>query len=113
MPRTYKKRSPAGSTVGLGELTAATEALIRENVRLKKQLEKAAAGTSLKPVMTAIERLHGRLAKALATGGAAAETAAAPKRKRRPITDPEMLQRRREAMAKARAARTAKRTSSS
>jgi hypothetical protein len=111
--RTRRPR-PSGDEL-LAQLTAQIDRLITENRELKRALAKAqhAAGGGLGQAGRALAGLQRRVSQALASsgsgrGGRAAEPAAAPK-PRRKVTDPEVLERRRAALAKARAARAAKR----
>jgi hypothetical protein len=90
--------------------------LINENRQLKRALaraEKAQGGATLGQATKALSGIQRRLNRAL--DGASqtrrqrpAATAAAS-RPRRKVTDPEVLERRRQALTKARAARQAKR----
>jgi hypothetical protein len=91
--------------------------LIQENRELKRTLDrvqKAGAGADLGPVTKTLTGLQRRVSRALTTPpaprrrGAPAPAAPSPK-PRRKVTDPEVLERRRQALAKARAARQAKR----
>jgi hypothetical protein len=85
--------------------------LISENKRLKRALAQAesAAGTSsgLGQATRTLSGLQRRLSRALSESpGARRQEAPRPRRK---VTDPEVLRRRQEALAKARAVRAAKR----
>jgi len=107
--RTTRGTSGANSVVTqIAQLVATNEALQRqnrevadENVRLRAEL--ADIGTALGRLTGAPRGRRGR-------GGADALALpeAKPRRQRKPITDPEQLQRRRQALAKARAARSEK-----
>jgi hypothetical protein len=112
-PRRPRRPRPSGEDL-LAQLTAQVDRLIAENRDLKRALaraEKAASG-GLGQASSALAGLQRRVSRALAEvprrGGrrGAAETAPRPRRK---VTDPEVLERRRAALAKARAARAAKR----
>jgi len=108
--RTTRTRSDAGSVVGqITQIVAANETLKRENAellalneRLRAQL--AEIGTALGS-LTGGSRRRGR-ARAAAQSFVVADIK--PKRTRRPITDPAQIERRRAALAKARAARAEK-----
>ncbi|HSR25335.1 MAG TPA: hypothetical protein VLW53_17400 [Candidatus Eisenbacteria bacterium] len=75
----------------------ANETLQRENRELTQENRR------LRDQLSEIGSALGRL-----TGGTRGEPAAKPRRERRPITDPEALERRRQALVKARAARAEK-----
>src|SRR5690349_8863762 len=101
-------RSDAGSVIGqITQLVATNETLKRENAEL------LALNEQLRAQLTEIGSTLGRL-----TGGPRRRGRGAaqplvlaepkPKRTRKPITDPEQLERRRHALAKARAARAEK-----
>jgi hypothetical protein len=117
-PRRGRGPQPAGEDL-LASLSAMVDRLITENRELKRaiaRVEKSAVGAGLGQATKALSGLQRRVSQALSIGapaargrgrGAAAE-AAAP-RPRRKVTDPEVLERRRQALAKARAARAAKR----
>jgi hypothetical protein len=98
----------------LAQLTALVDRLIAENRELKRAIAKAekAAGGGLGQATSTLAGLQRRVSQALASDGRGrgrrAEAAAAP-RPRRMVTDPDVLERRRAALAKARAARAAKR----
>src|SRR5262245_6095685 len=114
-------RRPRGPRVTgealLADLTQMVDRLILENRELKRALariQKTDAGASLGQAARALSGLQRRVSRALTTTvatrrrGAPAAVAPAPK-PRRKVTDPEVLERRRQALAKARAARQAKR----
>jgi len=91
--------------------------LIKENRQLKRALakaEKTSGGADLGQATKTLSGLQRRVSRALTSTasprrrGAAATAAAAPRPRRR-VTDPEVLERRRQALVKARAARQAKR----
>jgi cell division septum initiation protein DivIVA len=99
----------------LAQLTAQVDRLIAENRDLKRaiaRVQQAAGG--LGESARTLAGLQRRVSQALASDGRVrgrgrgAEPAATPK-PRRKVTDPEVLERRRAALAKARAARAAKR----
>jgi type II secretory pathway component HofQ len=90
--------------------------LINENRQLKRALaraEKAQGGGTVGQAAKALSGIQRRLNRALdgasQTRRQRPAAAAAASRPRRKVTDPEMLERRRQALAKARAARQAKR----
>src|SRR5262245_20615880 len=108
---------PAGEDL-VANLTEMVDRLIKENRELKRAIasaEKTVAGAGLAQATKMLSGLQRRVSQALSTGvpaargrgrRAAAEAAPRPRRK---VTDPEVLERRRQALAKARAARAAKR----
>jgi hypothetical protein len=104
----------------VASLTAMIEQLISENRRLKRDVasaERGAAGSSLGQASKALSGLQRRVSRALAEepgsrGRGSAATSVSP-RPRRKVTDPQVLQRRREALAKAREVRAAKRRATS
>jgi hypothetical protein len=112
--RTRRPR-PSGDDL-LAQLAAQVDRLLAENRELKRAIAKAeqAAGGGLGQASRALAGLQRRVSQALASDGRGrgrsrgAEAAAAP-RPRRKVTDPEVLERRRASLAKARAARAAKR----
>jgi hypothetical protein len=114
------RRARTGTTEDVvASLSAMIDELISENRRLKRDLaraERGAAGSSLGQAGKALSGLQRRVSRALAgepgprrRGSAAHSTSPRPRRK---VTDPEVLQRRREALAKAREVRAAKRRAS-
>ena len=106
--RTSRGRSESGSVVGqITQIVAANETLKRENAELlavnaQLRAQLAEIGTTLGR-LTGGPRRRGRRGAEIA-----AIVEAKPKRARKPITDPEQLERRRQALAKARAARAEK-----
>src|SRR5262245_10262774 len=117
-PRRGRGPRPSGEDL-VGQLTAMVDKLIAENRELKRAIaraEKSVVGDGLGQATRALSGLQRRVSQALSGGApaargrgrrAAAEAQAA--RPRRKVTDPEVLERRRQALAKARAARAAKR----
>jgi hypothetical protein len=107
--RSTRARSDAGSVVSqITQLVAANEALKRENAELLALNEQLRAqldqiGTALGGLTNGSRRRGGRGA---VQPFSLAE--AKPKRTRKPITDPAQIERRRAALAKARAARAEK-----
>jgi hypothetical protein len=107
--RSTRARSDAGSVVAqITQLVSANETLKRENAELLALNEQLRAqldqiGTALGNLANGSRRRGGR-------GAVQPFTLAdvKPKRARRPITDPEQIERRRAALAKARAARAEK-----
>jgi hypothetical protein len=106
--RTARARSDAGPVVGqITQLVATNETLKRENAELLALNEQLRA--HLLEIGSALGRLTGGPRRR--GRGAAAPLVLAepkPKRQRKPITDPEQLERRRQALAKARTARAEK-----
>jgi hypothetical protein len=112
------RRPRASGTDLLATLAEQVEQLIKENRQLKRALataEKvqgpgAGLGQAAK-VLSGLERRIGRALTAATTGGRRRASSATPstRRPRRKVTDPEVLERRRASLAKARAARAAKR----
>jgi hypothetical protein len=109
--RSARGRSDTGSVIGqISQLVAANEALQRENRELAAQNQRLRA--ELTEIGSALGRLsspgrgrRGRGADVIA----ATVVEARPRRQRKAITDPEALERRRQALAKARAVRAEKR----
>ena len=106
--RTIRARSDAGSVIGqITQLVATNETLKRENAELLAFNEQLRA--QLAEIGTTLGRLTGgprRRGRGAAQPLVLAE--AKPQRTRKPITDPAQLERRRVALAKARAARAEK-----
>jgi hypothetical protein len=98
-------------------LAEMVDQLVKENRELKRAIaraEKAQAGGGLGQSTRVLSALQRRVSRALSSEAGrgrrrGAEPAAAPARPRRKVTDPDVLERRRQALAKARAARAAKR----
>ena len=114
---TRRTRSvPTGEAL-LADLTQLVDRLIQENRELKRVLaraQKSDGGAALGQATRALSDLQRRVSRALTstvTSGRRGATAAATPspRPRRKVTDPEVLERRRQALAKARAVRQAKR----
>ena len=118
MPPTRTRRTKTQSTT-LTELGVLVDALVKENRSLKRQLKKLEAvgvtapkrGRTADPVATGLTRLNRKLRTAL-DGAAPARARGANRTKavrapRKPVS-PEVAARRLEALAKARAARAAK-----
>jgi hypothetical protein len=105
-------RQPADQV--LAELETMISALIKENRELYRQIDKlskqtvgAASGTAERALRSLERRVRGSLDGHTATGRRrSAEARSTPRRK---VTDPELLERRRQALAKAREVRAAKR----
>jgi hypothetical protein len=132
--RRRRARSAAATTAGTGrarrprpsgdnlvaQLTGMVDQLIAENREIKRAIARAEKAQSavggLGQATKVLSGLQRRVSQALAdvpaAGGrrrrGAADAAAAP-RPRRQVTDPDVLERRRAALVKARAARAAKR----
>lgn len=91
-------------------------ALIKENRELHRQIDKlskqtvgAASGAAERTLRSLERRVGGSLDDHAATGRRRSPGATSTPRARRKVTDPELLERRRQALAKAREARAAKR----
>lgn len=114
-PRRSRRARLAGDAL-VASLAEMVDQLIKENRELKRALdraEKARGGANLGQAAKTLSGLQRRLDRVLEGGIAsrrrrAAAAVAAP-RPRRKVTDPEVLERRRQALAKARAVRQAKR----
>jgi hypothetical protein len=109
-----RRPRPSGEDL-VAQLTAMVDKLIAENRELKRaiaRIEKSPVGGGLGEATRALSGLQRRVSRALGGDGGrgrrGAAEAPAP-RPRRKVTDPEILERRRAALAKARAARAAKR----
>jgi len=92
-------------------------ALIKENRELHRQIDKlsrptvgAASGTAERALRSLERRIRVSLDGA-ATGRRRSARATSAPREKRKVTDPELLERRRQALVKAREARAAKRAS--
>jgi hypothetical protein len=116
--RTRASREPLERV--LTELDRMISALIKENRDLKREVDRVsrqAVGTSSGTADRLLRSIQRRISRAGDSGRTAGRqrsaTAAPASRTRRKITDPEVLERRRQALAKARAARAAKRASGS
>lgn len=100
----------------VNSLAEMVDRLIKENRDLKRALARAEAtgggaalGQSVKTLSGLQRRLNRALAETPTTRRRRTTAAAESPRPRRKVTDPEVLERRRQALAKARAARQAKR----
>src|SRR3989440_11271514 len=109
-------RPPADQVVA--ELELMISALIKENRELHRQIDKlskqsvGAGSTATERALRSLERrVRGSLDGGTATDRRRSAGAASTPRARRKVTDPELLERRRQALAKAREARAAKRAS--
>ena len=109
-------RQPAEQV--LAELEPMVSALIKENRELQRQIERlnkqplgAASGTVERALRSLERRISGSLDGETTTGRRRSAGATSTSRARRKVTDPELLERRRQALAKARQARAAKRAS--
>jgi hypothetical protein len=98
----------------LAELDPMISALIKENRELHRQIDKlskqtvgAASGTTERALRSLERRVRGSLDGHTASGRR--RSAGATSSPRRKVTDPELLERRRQALAKAREVRAAKR----
>ena len=115
--RRTREPRPSGDALVAG-LTEMVDRLIQENKDLKRELarvsKKEGSAGNLGQATKTLSGLQRRLSRALnetaapRRRGAAVAAAPAPKPRRR-VTDPEVLERRRQALVKARAARQAKR----
>ncbi len=97
----------------LAELDRMISALIKENRDLHRQLDKLsrqAGGATAGPAARALQSIQRRISNAVESGTTSRRRRSAlpVNRPRGKITDPEVLERRRQALAKARAARAAK-----
>ena len=109
--RSTRRHSDTGSVIGqISQLVAANETLQRENRELTEQNQ--SLRTQLLEIGSALGRLttpgRGRRGRRGVTDLVAAVMEAKPRRQRKPITDPEALERRKQALAKARAVRAEK-----
>jgi hypothetical protein len=93
-------------------------ALIKENRELQRQIDKlskqavgAASGAAERALRSLERRVRGSLDGRTTTAQRPSAGGTSTRRMRRKVTDPELLERRRQALAKARAARAAKRAS--
>ncbi len=98
-------------------LAEMVDLLIKENRQLKRALaraEKAGESANVGPAAKALSGLQRRVTRALNSSSTtrrprATTTATASTRTRRKVTDPDVLERRRQALAKARAVRQGRR----
>ena len=117
--RSRAPREPLDRVVS--QLDQMVSALIKENRELRRQVERASRQTAgdtsgaADRILRSIQRRISRAGESgrTSTSRRRAAAAAPATRSRRKITDPEVLERRRQALAKARAARAAKRAASS
>jgi hypothetical protein len=124
---TNARRSPsAGSSRGarqpadqvLAELEPMISALIKENRELHRQIDKLSkqsVGAASGPVQRALRSIQHRISGSLdgetTTGRRRSARVTSTTKARRKVTDPQLLERRRQALAKAREVRAAKRAS--
>jgi hypothetical protein len=102
----------------LAELEPMISALIKENRELHRQIDKlskqsvgAAPGAVERALRSIQRRISGSLDGETTTGRRWAARVTSTTKARRKVTDPQLLERRRQALAKAREARAAKRAS--
>ena len=112
--RRQRVRQPTQSV--LAELDRMISALIKQNRELQRQIDKLsrqAGGTASGTAERALRSIQRRIRGAVDSGTATRRRRSASQvsRTRGKIIDPELLERRRQALAKARAARAAKRAS--
>jgi hypothetical protein len=110
--RSRRLRQPAEGV--LADLDRMISALIKENRELQREINKLsrqAGGATSGTVERALRSVKRRISSAVRTGSTTRRrrSASPASRTRGKITDPELLERRRQALAKARAARAAKR----
>ena len=117
-PTRTRRRRASGNEV-VDHLNGMVNNLIKENRQLRRQVEKLSAratGATSKAVEGGLRRIQRRLANALADGATTTRrrstttstSARRTARTRKPVS-PEVAEKRRQALAKARAARAAKR----
>jgi hypothetical protein len=101
--RTTRARTDAGSVVGrITQLVVVNETLKLANAELTAENQRL--GVELAAIGSALGRLNGSPRRRGRRGAELVTTAEAkPRRQRKPITDPVILERRRAALAKARA----------
>jgi hypothetical protein len=114
--RSSSVRQPTQSV--LTDLDRMISALIKENRELQRQIDKlsrqalgASSGTAERVLRSIQRRISGALDSRVTARRRRPVRAAPVSRTQRKITDPVVLERRRQALAKARAARAAKRAS--
>jgi hypothetical protein len=114
--RRQRVRQPTQSV--LADLDRMISALIKENRELQRQIDKlsrqalgATSGTAERALRSIQRRISNAVDGRATTRRRRSGPAAPVSRTPRKITDPEVLERRRQALAKARAARAAKRAS--
>src|SRR5919204_3081273 len=113
---TRRARQPAQQV--LAELEPMISALIKENRELHRQIDKlskqtvgAGSGAVERALRSIERRISGSLDGETTTGRRRSARVASTTRARRKVTDPQLLERRRQALAKAREVRAAKRAS--
>ncbi len=106
--RARKQRTSPESDTVLTDLSGMVDELIRENTRLKRELKRLEQGRNSGNGASGLAGLHRRLANALGSAAPSAPKVAV-RRPRGKITDPVLLQKKREALAKAREAQAVKR----
>jgi hypothetical protein len=110
--RTRRSQAPSRSLERMvADLDRTISALIKENRDLQRQIERLSRH-AIGGISGAAERALRSMQRRIGTAGGSrrgSAVAASPSRIPRKVTDPELLERRRQALAKARAARAAKR----
>ena len=110
MPPTRRNRR--ARTGDLSALQSLVDSLIKENRALKRQLDKlaSAAGSDLRPIASLVRKLERTLANGRPSTGSRRAATARPTTTRRPRrpASPETLEKRRQALARAREVRAAK-----
>jgi cell division septum initiation protein DivIVA len=101
-----RQRSSGSATALIDDLTSSIERLIQENKTLKREISRLEASGDSQMSTRSLAVLQRKAAQAL---GTKASNGRATRRRR--VTDPEVLERRRQALAKARQALAAKRAS--
>jgi cell division septum initiation protein DivIVA len=101
-----RQRNSGSTSALVDDLTSSVEKLIQENKTLKREISRLEARDGSSMSTRALGVLQRKAAQALGTKASNGQGA-----RRRRVTDPEVLQRRRQALAKAREALAAKRAS--
>jgi hypothetical protein len=101
-----RQRNSGSASALVDDLTSSIEKLIQENKTLKREIARLEAREGSSMSTRALGILRRKAAQALGTKASKGQST-----RRRRVTDPEVLQRRRQAMAKAREALAAKRAS--
>ncbi len=99
-----RQRSTGSTTALIDDLTSSIEKLIQENKTLKREVSRLESSGDSQMSTRSLASLQRKAAQALGTKASNGRST-----RRRRVTDPEVLERRRQALAKARQALAAKR----
>jgi cell division septum initiation protein DivIVA len=99
-----RQRSTGSATALIDDLTSSIEKLIQENKTLKREVSRLESSGDSQMSTRSLASLQRKAAQALGTKASNGRST-----RRRRVTDPDVLERRRQALAKARQALAAKR----